>query len=124
MGKGVTGQMVSPVRSALLLLLLILSDSGCRAQFETCNTELAALARALPHLEIRTTNAGSPFFVTETPVLTTQLSYNRPGEARTLAAGSGYHSIIEEYKGNSADSKDFLGRSLSILAYTGDHTGV
>lgn len=113
--------MLSQVRSAFLLLLLILSDSGCRAQFERCNAELAALARALPHLEIRTTNSGSPFFDAETPVLVTRLTVNRPGEVSRLAAGSSYRRIKDEYDGNSADAEDFYGRALSMSAYAGHH---
>lgn len=86
-----------------------------------CNAELAALARALPHLDMRTTNNGSPFFDTETPVLVTRLSVNRPGEARYLAAGSSYRKIENEYDESSATYADFYGRALSVSAYAGDH---
>lgn len=113
--------MLSPVRSAILLLLLLLFDSGCRAQFERCNAELAALARALPHLDIRTTNAGSPFFDSETPVLVTRLTINGPGQVRSVAAGSTYRRIVDEYNGNTADIEDYYGRALSISAYAGYH---
>ena len=118
--------MLSQVRSAFLLLLLILSDSGCRAQFERCNAELAALARALPHLDILPRNSGSSWptpFDTAIPVLVTRLFINGPGQVRALAAGSSYRKIIDEYDGdarNVPNAFDLHGRQLSIVAYSGD----
>lgn len=117
--------MLSQVRSAFLLLLLILCNSGCRAQFGRCKDEIAALAQALPHLEIYSDNSGSAMFGTgETPVLITKLLVNRPGLVRSEAAGSSLSRIIDEYQGNSADAEDFYGRSLSIAAYAGDRSKV
>lgn len=112
--------MLSQVRSAFLVLLLVLCHSRCRAQSDRCNAELAALAQALPHLDIRTTNDGSPVFDTVSPVLVTKLFANRPGWARSQAAGSSLGSIADEYLGNSADAEDLYGRLLSVAAYAGD----
>ncbi|KAL3154760.1 hypothetical protein ABBQ38_011306 [Trebouxia sp. C0009 RCD-2024] len=121
--------MLSQLRSAFLLLLLILSDSGCTAQFERCNAELAALALALPHLDILTRNSSSTWptiFDRDIPVLVTRLFVNRPGAVRASAAGSSYRKITDEYAGNEWDAaRDFYGRQLSIAAYAdvkGNHS--
>ena len=112
--------MLSQVRSAFLLLLLIIFDSRCSAQVESCNAELAALAQALPHLDILTTISGSPVFSGVPAMLFTKLAFNRLGEARAQAAGSSFYKIAEEYSENTADAEDFIGRLLSVAAYSGD----
>ena len=113
--------MLSQIRSAFLLLLLVIFDSRCRAQSESCKAELAALAQELPHLSIRTTSEDSAFAYDTMPQeLFTQLAVNLPGVARAQAAGSSYYKIVEEFVGNTADSEDFVGRLLSVSAYSGD----
>ncbi|DBA84454.1 TPA: hypothetical protein ACH3X1_006085 [Trebouxia sp. C0004] len=116
-------------RRAMKLLEHMGSRAGCRAQFERCNAELAALARALPHLDIRTRNSSSSWpttFDTDIPVLVTRLFVNIPGAFRASAAGSSYRNITDEYVGNEWDAaRDFHGRRLSIAAYAdvkGNHS--